>query len=140
MYALLCLLAIASSYLVLRLVERPTASDWALYALTGVAALYTHYYGIFLLAGQALVLLLYRRRGVLACGAMAVGFAPWAPTMYAQTFGHRGLGFFVAPTAIESQVSKQFDVTDVFTRYLAAVQQVTTAVDTMLDASGPAQV
>jgi hypothetical protein len=35
---------------------------------------------------------------------------------------------------------KQFDVKDVFTRYLAAVQQVTTAVDTMLDASGSAQV
>jgi hypothetical protein len=29
---------------------------------------------------------------------------------------------------------KQFDVKDVFSRYLAAVQQVTTAVDTMLDA------
>jgi len=35
---------------------------------------------------------------------------------------------------------KQFDVKDVFTRYLAAVQQLTTAVDTMLDTSGPAQV
>jgi hypothetical protein len=31
---------------------------------------------------------------------------------------------------------KQFDVRDVFTRYLAAVQQVTTAVDTMLDVPG----
>jgi hypothetical protein len=31
---------------------------------------------------------------------------------------------------------KQFDVTDVFTRYLAAVQQVTAAVDTMLDSAG----
>jgi len=35
---------------------------------------------------------------------------------------------------------KQFDVKDVFTRYLAAMQQLTTAVDTMLDAPGPAQV
>jgi len=35
---------------------------------------------------------------------------------------------------------KQLDVKDVFTRYLAAVQQVTAAVDTMLDTSGPAQV
>jgi hypothetical protein len=35
---------------------------------------------------------------------------------------------------------KQFNVKDVFTRYLAAVQHVTTAVDTMLDTSGPAQV
>ena len=35
---------------------------------------------------------------------------------------------------------KQLDVRDVFTRYLAAVQQVTAAVDTMLDTSGPAQV
>ena len=35
---------------------------------------------------------------------------------------------------------KQFNAKDVFTRYLAAVQQVTTAVDTMLDLdrSGPA--
>jgi hypothetical protein len=35
---------------------------------------------------------------------------------------------------------KQLDVKDVFTRYLAAVQQVAAAVDTMLDTSGPAQV
>src|SRR6202011_4109718 len=32
---------------------------------------------------------------------------------------------------------KQFDVNDVFTRHLAAVQQVTSAVDTMLEASRP---
>jgi predicted nucleotidyltransferase len=32
---------------------------------------------------------------------------------------------------------KQFDVKDVFTRYLEAVQRVTAAVDTMLDSSGP---
>jgi len=32
---------------------------------------------------------------------------------------------------------KQLDVMDVFSRYLAAVQQVTTAVDRMLDASVP---
>jgi hypothetical protein len=35
---------------------------------------------------------------------------------------------------------KQFDVNDVFTRYLAAVQHVTSAVDTMLEASRPTQV
>jgi predicted nucleotidyltransferase len=33
--------------------------------------------------------------------------------------------------------TKQFDVTDVFARYLAAVQQVTAAVDKMLDSPGP---
>jgi hypothetical protein len=31
---------------------------------------------------------------------------------------------------------KQLDVIDVFTRYLAAVEQATAAVDTMLDSSG----
>jgi hypothetical protein len=35
---------------------------------------------------------------------------------------------------------KQLEVKDVFTRYLAAVQQVTTAVDTILDSSGPGPV
>jgi hypothetical protein len=35
---------------------------------------------------------------------------------------------------------KQFDVNDLFNRYLTAVQQVTGAVDTMLEASGPGQV
>jgi hypothetical protein len=35
---------------------------------------------------------------------------------------------------------KQFDVKDVFTRYLVAVQQVTSSVDTMLEASGPGRV
>jgi hypothetical protein len=33
--------------------------------------------------------------------------------------------------------TKRFDVTDVFARYLAAVQQVTAAVDKMLDSPGP---
>jgi predicted nucleotidyltransferase len=33
--------------------------------------------------------------------------------------------------------TKQFDVTDTFARYLAAVQQVTAAVDKMLDSPGP---
>ena len=33
--------------------------------------------------------------------------------------------------------TKQFDVTDIFARYLAAVQQVTAAVDKMLDSPGP---
>jgi hypothetical protein len=32
---------------------------------------------------------------------------------------------------------KQFDATDVFARYLAAIQQVTAAVDRMLDSTGP---
>src|SRR5437899_3011133 len=32
---------------------------------------------------------------------------------------------------------KELDVTDVFARYLAAVEQATSAVDTMLDSSGP---
>ena len=36
--------------------------------------------------------------------------------------------------------TKQFDVTDVFARYLAAVQQVTIAVDKMLDSAGPSGV
>jgi len=30
-----------------------------------------------------------------------------------------------------------FDVADVFTRYLTAVQQITAAVDKMLDSTGP---
>lgn len=34
---------------------------------------------------------------------------------------------------------KQFEAKEVFARYLSAVQQVTSAVDTMLDTSGPAQ-
>jgi hypothetical protein len=36
--------------------------------------------------------------------------------------------------------TKQFDVNDVFTRYLAAIQQVTAAVDKMLDTSQPGRV
>jgi hypothetical protein len=36
--------------------------------------------------------------------------------------------------------AKQFDVNDVFNRYLAAVQQVTAAVDKMLDSAGPRSV
>jgi hypothetical protein len=33
--------------------------------------------------------------------------------------------------------TRQFDVADIFSRYLNAVQQVTAAVDKMLDSPGP---
>ena len=70
---------------------RPTGGTnglWVLYALTNVAAIYTHYYAFFLVAAQSLYLAVWwlrngRRRSVVLAGlatqaATVVAYLPWA--------------------------------------------------------------
>ncbi|MDP2660666.1 MAG: glycosyltransferase family 39 protein, partial [Dehalococcoidia bacterium] len=50
MYSLLALLGVLTLYLALRLLERPSRLLLGLYLAASLAALYTHYYGIFIIA------------------------------------------------------------------------------------------
>lgn len=78
-YALMVLLAAGALVYFARSLERPSPSSLAIWALTSALALSTHYFAVFLIAPQALWLLLHagsRRRAMLATGAIAaVGLA-----------------------------------------------------------------
>lgn len=97
MYTLLVLEACLAGYLLLRLLQSPASAgqSFALgYALVMAAALYTHYFALFLLAAQGLYLLvsLWRlgwprpilRSSALAAGVIALLFAPWLPVLLAR--------------------------------------------------------
>ncbi|HFD40415.1 MAG TPA: phospholipid carrier-dependent glycosyltransferase, partial [Anaerolineae bacterium] len=95
MYTLLTFLGLLSGYLLLLLTGRELsrgkqAALWLAYALTGIAAIYTHYFAFFLLAFQGVYLLLawwgrgFRPRSFLLGGAAAgltilLAYLPWLP-------------------------------------------------------------
>lgn len=98
MYTLITFLGLLSSYALVRALlpqstpgETPSRRWWTVFALAGIAAVYTHYFGSALLAFQflyALYAILTRRaaRGalrnlVLALAAILVAFVPWVPFM-----------------------------------------------------------
>jgi mannosyltransferase len=90
-YALLTALSLASCYLLLLALERPGKSRWARYALVSLAALYTHYFTVFLLLAQGIVILTsadYRKKFFfpwLCCqGLMLLAFLPWLPYLITQ--------------------------------------------------------
>ncbi len=104
MYPLLGLLALGSWFSLLRAVQSRRARDWALYAACSALMLYTHYFGFLVLGSQALYLAPRWRRdpralrdALLALGAVAVLFAPWVPTLLAQTMSGRGWPTFRPP-------------------------------------------
>ena len=86
MYGLVTLLAVASVYWSLRFYRAPRSTGAALGCfLSGLAAVYTHYYAFFVLLAENLVLFpaLLRarrsgaRRWLAVHGAMAVAYLPW---------------------------------------------------------------
>ncbi len=94
MYTLLIFLCLLSTYFLLLLVSRPqrVREDlllWLAFTLTTIAALYTHYFALFILAFQAIYLLIVWWRqdfparlalGGLASGvAITVAYLPWLP-------------------------------------------------------------
>ncbi|MBA2446436.1 MAG: glycosyltransferase family 39 protein [Chloroflexi bacterium] len=108
MYALAGLLAAASTWAywgfvmgfqrASRMVSRPTA---VLYGLLAAALLYTHYYGVLVLAAHhvhfGLSLAMTRRWGMapswlLASGVAAALYLPWLPHALRQTGNYPGLG------------------------------------------------
>lgn len=93
-YSLLLLISLLSTRAVLELAEgKPRARLWASYAALAALGLYTHYYYAILLAGHAIWLA--RRSGdrlgfLLSHAAAALAYAPWLPSLAAQTRAHVG--------------------------------------------------
>ncbi len=94
MYVLLAVLALASTVVLVRLMCGQTERRWwLLYALANVGALYTHYYAAFVVAAQALWVLIhllrtrdggFLRRWVLSQLGLGFALLPWVPVFVAQ--------------------------------------------------------
>lgn len=100
-YSLMLLTSFVATWLLLRLLERPTS--WR--RLTGYAAgatvlAYTHVYGLFVLIAHGVYVLAFlpavRRRFLLAALLVAGAFAPWAPFLLGQ-MGRVQEGFWIDP-------------------------------------------
>lgn len=82
-YAWLMLLTTVSTWALVGAVQERRRRWWVLYAVATCGAMYAHYTGVFLLAGQAAWVLLRHpeaRRGVLVASTVAaLGFVPWIP-------------------------------------------------------------
>jgi mannosyltransferase len=104
-YSLLPLLALLSSFTLIRGVERGDRRAWAGYVLSTLALLYTHNWGWLVLGAQwAAVAVVIARANVRAPGTIvrewiliqvivAVGYLPWFPSLLYQVrhAGHPGL-------------------------------------------------
>src|SRR4051812_945090 len=83
-YALVVLLVTLAALGLVRALDGPgRRADWALFAVAGCAALYSHYTSAFAVAALA-VWALWRRRAawratLIALAAIAVGYLPWLP-------------------------------------------------------------
>jgi hypothetical protein len=80
-YAVLMFLTLASTYALVSALRTRRAAWWAVYAVASCGAMYTHYTGLFLLAGQALWALAAHRAAwrplLIANAAAAVAYLPW---------------------------------------------------------------
>jgi hypothetical protein len=84
--------------------DRPSRRAVVLYAICATVALYTQYYLAFLIAAQAVTILVYRRTALvrfgIAAGATALAFAPMLVIVPAQVKNFKGA--FAAPSLVHS--------------------------------------
>lgn len=111
MYTMGTFLVMLSSWLLLRALESRRKRDWVFYALSAVAAFYTHYYLLFSIAAQALYALyaVYKSGSwkrplkdnqlvnLVMAGAIAlVIYIPWVPSLLQQIKRVSG-GYWIPP-------------------------------------------
>lgn len=97
MYALLNFTVLGSIYFFV-------AKRWVPYVLFSLAALYTHHFGIFTIAGEGLWFFVndfkWKRKKflkqLLPFVAIGVGYLPWLPFMYSQVARVQGAGFWLS--------------------------------------------
>jgi mannosyltransferase len=82
MYSWALLWTVLGAYALLRALASGRRSHWALFAAANFLAVYTHLYAVFVVAAEALFLVLHPRRRKLAAGLVAVAapivlFLPW---------------------------------------------------------------
>lgn len=88
-YTLTLLLAALLFATAVRFIRQPSTLAWATYALTGILALYTNYFAVFVLSGSGMlgfVLLLRQGRArlgswILAHVVIACALLPWLPSL-----------------------------------------------------------
>ncbi len=112
-YSFLHLFSILSFYCAYVLVTKPRIRTFALYVLCGVALIYTHYFGVFVLIAESAGVLVLALRGRVAgrfwlawCAAQAlilVSFAAWMPTFLARLHEHRHIH---SPTTSAAEIGQ----------------------------------
>jgi len=99
-YALVVLLATLSVWALRALLERPSPLRFSLWAAAAAACLWTHYFAVFLVIGEAAVLLVKlrgERRGLLLCLiAIALATAPLWSLFLSQSGESARTGFIAA--------------------------------------------
>lgn len=112
--ALFMLIAYLSLFQILR---KDRALDWTVFCLASLAASYTHYYALLLVAflycGIIVLALIHRvngKRVILSCVATAAGYAPWLTVLFG-TFKRTSESFWMTsiPT-FEEAVRWLFDI------------------------------
>jgi GT2 family glycosyltransferase len=97
-YALVVLLGTLSSYLLLKALRQDGLEKWLGFAVAALAAVYTNYFALFLVAAQLLYagFVLRRRawKAGLVAGVIALGFCSYLP-LFLSKFGAIARGFWV---------------------------------------------
>lgn len=111
MYTLLTLLVIVNQYLFIRLWKDHKASDhiWALYTLSAIAGVYTHYFFFLSLLAQVLFFFMHRslfptyalRRFLIAAAIVTLSFAPWIAFVFIQGQAQNSSPVLHTPTTVD---------------------------------------
>ena len=91
MYALVTLLCLASVYALISVLDQPSRTNWAIYVLTSIGAVYSHYYAFFVLGAEAIFIVIWflsnRRQQwasprltalIVSLVLVALSYVPWA--------------------------------------------------------------
>jgi len=117
MYGMVAFLLLAGTYLLVRALEASSWKWWAAYTLVMSAAMYTHYYTVFMFIVHGLYLLAQSWRGTghglrngrwwASVAASILLFAPWLPTAYGQ-FTRVQASFWIPPVNIGTVPSTMY--------------------------------
>jgi mannosyltransferase len=136
MYAMVAFFLLLATWLLVRIVQEQRRRDWWWYALAIAAALYTHYFAVFIIAAHWAFMLVHtlgarkqlsKRQSVLhhptsvlgwrwwVANALAAGlFLPWVPAAYAQFTRVQGSFWIpaVSPHTLPSTLAQFLTYTD----------------------------
>lgn len=104
MYSLIAVLALLSSYFLLRLLREDKLGNWLGYGISTLLAIYTHYFALFVMVAQMTCLTLLRRRYPALVGrwlvcAVIIGllYAPWLAAIFLTGGFAQGSISWIAP-------------------------------------------
>ena len=104
-YALFILTGLLNLWALFEALERPGTGRCALWAVTAIVCIWTHYFGAFFVAGQVAYVLLLRRRDLLAwCIPVVLGAAPLLALVSSQSSDARTA--FLQSRSLKTQVEQ----------------------------------